>query len=268
MSLQAEPGAQPRRILVLVFLDGGPSHLDMWDMKPTAPAEIRGEFKPVASACRACRCASICPRFATTGAPGHSDPFGSSQCEQLARCGRLHGDLAESTGARFASAPADRPPGDRLGDRPSPAADKGGGAPSVDAIYTQPRGPAALPARVSSAAGSGGKSSALCAEGPEHTSSPCLSCRCLRVWGVTGWRLVGSSSRSSGSPPPGWGATAVSETSIGSSHGRWKLLTSTAAQGDCAIHREDPRTRDRCAATSTARASCLRDGWWKREPAS
>jgi len=34
---------------ILIFLDGGPSHLDMWDMKPDAPAEIRGEFKPIAT---------------------------------------------------------------------------------------------------------------------------------------------------------------------------------------------------------------------------
>ena len=34
---------------ILVFLNGGPSHLDMWDMKPDAPAEIRGEFKPIAT---------------------------------------------------------------------------------------------------------------------------------------------------------------------------------------------------------------------------
>ena len=34
---------------ILIFLDGGPSHLDMWDMKPGAPAEIRGEFKPISS---------------------------------------------------------------------------------------------------------------------------------------------------------------------------------------------------------------------------
>src|SRR5204863_7869686 len=32
---------------ILIFLDGGPSHLDMWDMKPEAPDVIRGEFKPV-----------------------------------------------------------------------------------------------------------------------------------------------------------------------------------------------------------------------------
>jgi len=32
---------------ILIFLDGGPSHLDMWDMKPEAPDGIRGEFKPI-----------------------------------------------------------------------------------------------------------------------------------------------------------------------------------------------------------------------------
>lgn len=32
---------------ILIFLNGGPSHLDMWDMKPNAPVEIRGEFRPI-----------------------------------------------------------------------------------------------------------------------------------------------------------------------------------------------------------------------------
>jgi len=32
---------------IIVFLNGGPSHLDMWDPKPEAPAEIRGEFKTI-----------------------------------------------------------------------------------------------------------------------------------------------------------------------------------------------------------------------------
>ena len=31
---------------VFLFLFGGPSHIDLWDMKPNAPLEIRGEFKP------------------------------------------------------------------------------------------------------------------------------------------------------------------------------------------------------------------------------
>lgn len=34
---------------VLIFLNGGPSHLDMWDMKPEAADGIRGEFQPIAT---------------------------------------------------------------------------------------------------------------------------------------------------------------------------------------------------------------------------
>lgn len=32
---------------LLIFLEGGPSHIDMWDMKPDAPDEVRGEFRPI-----------------------------------------------------------------------------------------------------------------------------------------------------------------------------------------------------------------------------
>ena len=32
--------------VIMIFLQGGPSHIDIWDPKPDAPAEIRGEFKP------------------------------------------------------------------------------------------------------------------------------------------------------------------------------------------------------------------------------
>src|SRR4029450_12115383 len=35
--------------LIILMLNGGPSHLDMWDMKPAAPDNIRGEFKSTAS---------------------------------------------------------------------------------------------------------------------------------------------------------------------------------------------------------------------------
>lgn len=34
---------------VLFILHGGPSQLDTWDMKPNAPAEVRGEFKPIST---------------------------------------------------------------------------------------------------------------------------------------------------------------------------------------------------------------------------
>src|SRR5687767_10803296 len=35
--------------VILFNLLGGPSHQDMFDLKPLAPAEIRGEFKPIAT---------------------------------------------------------------------------------------------------------------------------------------------------------------------------------------------------------------------------
>ena len=38
-----------RKAVIMVCLNGGPSHIDMYDMKPAAPAEIRGEFKPIAT---------------------------------------------------------------------------------------------------------------------------------------------------------------------------------------------------------------------------
>lgn len=37
----------PDRSCVFIFLFGGPSHIDLWDMKPRAPVEIRGEFRPI-----------------------------------------------------------------------------------------------------------------------------------------------------------------------------------------------------------------------------
>src|SRR5438046_1763808 len=33
--------------VILLYLQGGPSHIDIWDPKPNAPANIRGEFKPI-----------------------------------------------------------------------------------------------------------------------------------------------------------------------------------------------------------------------------
>jgi hypothetical protein len=35
--------------VIMVLLPGGPTHLDMFDLKPDAPAEIRGEFRPIAT---------------------------------------------------------------------------------------------------------------------------------------------------------------------------------------------------------------------------
>jgi len=34
---------------ILIYLDGGASHIDLLDLKPAAPAELRGPFKPIAT---------------------------------------------------------------------------------------------------------------------------------------------------------------------------------------------------------------------------
>jgi len=44
------PGAGKAKSVVIVFLTGACSHHDTFDMKPQAPAEIRGEFKPISTA--------------------------------------------------------------------------------------------------------------------------------------------------------------------------------------------------------------------------
>ena len=36
-----------KRSCIMIFNLGGPSHIDLWDMKPDAPSEIRGPFKPI-----------------------------------------------------------------------------------------------------------------------------------------------------------------------------------------------------------------------------
>jgi hypothetical protein len=46
---QAHAGKAPSgaNSVIMVYLPGGPSHIDMYDLKPGAPAEYRGEFRPI-----------------------------------------------------------------------------------------------------------------------------------------------------------------------------------------------------------------------------
>jgi uncharacterized protein (DUF1501 family) len=43
----ARPGPTKNTSVILIWLDGGPSHMDLYDMKPGAPAEYRGLWKPI-----------------------------------------------------------------------------------------------------------------------------------------------------------------------------------------------------------------------------
>src|SRR5262245_46586297 len=44
---QASNANRKPKSMILVFLTGAASHIDTFDMKPDAPAEVRGEFKPI-----------------------------------------------------------------------------------------------------------------------------------------------------------------------------------------------------------------------------
>jgi hypothetical protein len=52
------------RSCILIFNLGAPSNMDLWDMKPDAPAEIRGPFKPVATPVPGIQLSEILPRHA------------------------------------------------------------------------------------------------------------------------------------------------------------------------------------------------------------
>lgn len=65
-ALQAKGAAVRDRDVncIMLFLVGGPSQLDTWDMKPDAPSEIRGPFKPIATNVPGLQISEIFPRLA------------------------------------------------------------------------------------------------------------------------------------------------------------------------------------------------------------
>lgn len=59
----ARPGSD-RKSCIMIFNLGGPSHLDLWDMKPDAPSEIRGPFSPIRTKSDAFELSELLPRHA------------------------------------------------------------------------------------------------------------------------------------------------------------------------------------------------------------
>src|SRR3989440_6757055 len=65
--LQAEAQMGIRRshkAVIMIFLPGGPSHQDMFDLKMDAPSEIRGEFKPISTKVPGIQICEHMPRIA------------------------------------------------------------------------------------------------------------------------------------------------------------------------------------------------------------
>src|SRR5262245_52865642 len=57
-------GVAADKSCIYVLLCGGPSHLDTWDLKPDAPSEIRGPYKPIATTVPGMRISELHPRMA------------------------------------------------------------------------------------------------------------------------------------------------------------------------------------------------------------
>lgn len=52
------------RNCILIWLDGGPSHLETFDLKPAAPAEVRGPFQPIATSVEGIEICELMPQTA------------------------------------------------------------------------------------------------------------------------------------------------------------------------------------------------------------
>ncbi|MGE3314228.1 MAG: DUF1501 domain-containing protein [Planctomycetaceae bacterium] len=87
---------QRARSCVFIFLFGGPSHIDLWDMKPGAPSTVRGEFSPTATNVSGIELSEHLPHLAQQmdklcllRSMHHIDPVHGTACSQMTT-GRPH----------------------------------------------------------------------------------------------------------------------------------------------------------------------------------
>ncbi len=60
---KVRPGCE-KRSCIMIFNLGGPSNMDLWDMKPDAPVEVRGPFKPIRTKSDEFEVSELLPRHA------------------------------------------------------------------------------------------------------------------------------------------------------------------------------------------------------------
>ena len=60
----AAPAVRSQKAIINIHLPGGPPHQDMFDLKPSAPTEIRGEFRPIATNVPGIEICELFPRLA------------------------------------------------------------------------------------------------------------------------------------------------------------------------------------------------------------
>jgi hypothetical protein len=119
---ESSPGAKPTgKSIINIYLPGGPTHMDTFDLKPNAPKEYRGEFQPID----------------TTG--------GFQICElmpKLAAIGKKFSVIRSVTGIRDEHAPTQSDSGWSENDMR-----KQGGRPSIGAVMSKVMGTSQITAR-------------------------------------------------------------------------------------------------------------------------
>ena len=61
---QQSGNSSSHKAVIMVFLAGGPPHQDMFDLKPDAPSEVRGEFDPISTSVPGIQISELMPRVA------------------------------------------------------------------------------------------------------------------------------------------------------------------------------------------------------------
>jgi len=63
-SLVGRPGWGKAKSVIMVYLQGGPSHLDLWDPKPDSPDNVRSVFKPINTKVDGLQYTEVIPKLA------------------------------------------------------------------------------------------------------------------------------------------------------------------------------------------------------------
>ena len=97
-------GVAADKACIFVLLCGGPSHLDTWDLKPEAPEDIRGPYRPAATSVPGMRISELHTRM-----PGLTQHF--SLIRSMTHVGNIsnHFDAMHHLLSGQAGAPADSP---------------------------------------------------------------------------------------------------------------------------------------------------------------
>jgi uncharacterized protein (DUF1501 family) len=105
------PGFGKARSVILVYASGGQSQLELWDPKPSAPAEIRGEFAAISTAVPGTflgehmpKLAKLADRYAIVRSLSHAD-LDHGSAGYLALTGRYHSQRSSNPPPR----PSDEP---------------------------------------------------------------------------------------------------------------------------------------------------------------